>query len=133
MQGQSFNYKLQPNLKNLQHSNSMYVFWIFWEFKRKECLYDKGFLIAIQAKRYKVFFSTSTAYLLMNVTTRTVIRCYFVLFMLTIWTSSMSNTIIRGEKYQNSKFIRYLCFKSEEKELNTSRCNLRRQGGPERR
>ena len=26
MQGQSFNYKLQPNLKNLQHSNSMYVF-----------------------------------------------------------------------------------------------------------
>ena len=89
--------------------------------------YDKGFLIAIQAKRYKVFFSTSMSYLLMNVTTRTVIRCYFVLFMLTIWTSSMSNTIIRGEKYQNSKFIRYLCFKSEEKELNTSRCNLRRQ------
>ena len=87
---------------------------------------DKGFLIAIQAKRYKVFFSTSMSYLLMNVT-RTVIRCYFVLFMLTIWTSSMSNTIIRGEKYQNSKFIRYLCFKSEEKELNTSRCNLRRQ------
>ena len=87
--------------------------------------YDKGFLIAIQAKRYKVFFSMS--YLLMNVTTRTVIRCYFVLFMLTIWTSWMSNTIIRGEKYQISKFIRYLCFKSEEKELNTSRCNLRRQ------
>ena len=90
--------------------------------------YDKGFLTAIQAKRYKAFFSTSMSYLLMNVTTRTVIRCYFVLFyMLTIWTSSMSNTIIRGEKYQNSKFIRYLCFKSEEKELNTSRCNLRRQ------
>ena len=126
MQGQSFNYKLQPNLKNLQYSNSMYVFWIFWEFKRKDP-YDKGFLIAIHAKRYKVFFSTSMSYLLMNVTTRTVIRCYFVLFMLTIWTSSMSNTIIRGEKYQNSKFIRYLCFKSEEKELNTSRCNLRRQ------
>ena len=68
--------------------------------------YDKGFLItsdglqlAIQAKRYKVFFSTSMSYLL-NVTTltRTVIRCYFVLFMLTIWTSSMSNTIIRGER-----------------------------------
>ena len=89
--------------------------------------YDKDFLIAIQAKRYKVFFSTSMSYLLMNVTTRMVIRCYFVLFMLTIWTSSMSNTIIRGEKYQNSKFIRYLCFKSEEKELNTCRCNLRRQ------
>ena len=49
--------------------------------------YDKGFLIAIQAKRYKVFFSTSMSYLLMNVTTRTVIRCYFVLFILTIWTS----------------------------------------------
>ena len=89
--------------------------------------YDKGFSIAIQAKRYKVFFSTSMSDLLKNVTTRTVIRCYFVLFMLTIWTSSMSNTIIRGIKYQNSKFIRYLCFKSEEKELNTSRCNLRRQ------
>ena len=29
--------------------------------------YDKGFLIAIQAKRYKVFFSTSMSYLLMNV------------------------------------------------------------------
>ena len=87
--------------------------------------YDTGFLIAIEAKRYKVFFSTSMSYLLMNVTT--VIRCYFVLFMLTIWTSSMSNTIIRDGKYQNSKFIRYLCFKSEEKELNTSRCNLRRQ------
>ena len=42
--------------------------------------YDKGFLIAIQAKRSKVFFSTSMSYLLMNVTTRTVIRCYFVLF-----------------------------------------------------
>ena len=126
MQGQSFNYKLQPNLKNLQHSNSMYVFWIFWEFKRKECLWQ-GFFNCDTSQEIQDIFSTSMSYLLMNVTTRTVIRCYFVLFMLTIWTSSMSNTIIRGEKYQNSKFIRYLCFKSEEKELNTSRCNLRRQ------
>ena len=132
MQGQSFNYKLQPNLKNLQHSNSMYVFWIFWEFKRKECLWQ-GFFNCDTSQEIQGIFSTSMSYLLMNVTTRTVIRCYLVLFMVTIWTSSMSNTIIRGEKYQNSKFIRYLCFKSEEKELNTSRCNLRRQEHPERR
>ena len=130
MQGQSFNYKLQPNLKNLQHSLSTFnvcFLNILHGSLNGRNAYDKGFLIAIQAKTYKVFFSTSMSYLLMNVTTRTVIRCYFVPFMLTIWTSSMSNTIIGGEKYQNSKFIRYLCFKSEEKELNTSRCNLRRQ------
>ena len=131
MQGQSFNYKLQPNLKNL---NTL-IQCMFSEYSGSlngRNAHDKGFLIAIQAKRYKVFFSNKYVLFIdeCTVTTRTVIRCYFVLFMLTIWTSSMSNTIIRDEKYQNSKFIRYLCylcFKSEEKELNTSRCNLRRQ------
>ena len=100
MQGQSFNYN-----QTLKTFNTL-----IQNFFSEYSAYDKGFLIAIQAKRYKVFFSTSMSYLLTNVTTRTVIRCYFVLFMLTIWTSSMSNTIIRGEKYQNSKFIRYSCF-----------------------
>ena len=54
MQGQSFNYKLQPNLKNLQPL----IRCMFSEYSGSlngRNAYDKGFLIAIQAKRYKIF------------------------------------------------------------------------------
>ena len=89
MQGQSFNYKLQVYNQTLKTFNTL-IQCMFSEYSGSlngRNAYDKGFLIAMQATRYKVFFSTNMSYLLNNVTTRTVIRGYFVLFMPTIWTS----------------------------------------------